>query len=462
MAPVIATETTVDAAYKVSFEWDVELALEDLPEGETILPLKQPAPLVGAWQLSITRGSGETVATVTFEHGELAEGALGSNVKVSGAFFYVLDGEKQRICRYTWGQGAESDGTRQPEQDGEGATYTGFDLPVRRWELDRVARLSDGDFDPKTHRQFVCTLRVEQKYAPSDESPASPDQMTLQAGRMAELHRQQLPHDVRLYFPHAHPEGAELWANSDVLSQTSSYLKTLLNSDFAESTPRRAKRARTDTTAEVKDAPPPAMKDFADSDDEADAFLFSKKPPQLESPSGADEVPYRQVTITQTAFSTYHAVLVYLQTGSLHYAPLSSSRLPLDAKAQSSRHDSFVRAYDKNPSLPLPISPKSAYRLAHLLRLSALQTECLDLFKHCLSISGVALELFSDMSIAYDDYRRILINFVLRNLDAVRKSASWKAETARMKQEDPANAASILLELFEAQEADSDKSDDEN
>ncbi|GAA5849537.1 hypothetical protein JCM8547_000488 [Rhodosporidiobolus lusitaniae] len=179
------------------------------------------------------------------------------------------------------------------------------------------------------------------------------------ARRMAGIILERLTHDVRLFFPHAHENGAEL-------------------SGLVETVPHRSKRARTDGVIEQV-ALPPAEKDFEDSDDETDTFLFSKRPPTLDDSSERQDYLYRQISNPQTAFSTDSATLLYLQTCYISFLPLTSSGSP------ESRIEYLDKAFADNPSLPLPVSPKSVYRLAHLLSLDDLQNLALTAFKNSLS-----------------------------------------------------------------------------
>jgi hypothetical protein len=280
--------------------------------------------------------------------------------------------------------------------------------------------------------------------------PASPSYPPLLTISSVGLNLEQTPHDVRLFLPNSGKDGkgAELWVKSDVLSRASSYFKDLLSSGFAEATPRRSKRSRKSSTAQV-DAPSASQRverDFDDSDDETDDFHFSKQPPHPETSSDADELSYRQITITQTAFTTYRALLVFLHTGFIHFTPLSSS-FP---SRSDSRLDFITSASAKNPALPLPASSKSLYRLAHLLSLDDLQEQSLEALKSSLSVENAAVELFSDASIAYDEMRAVILEFVEDKWKEVRESEAWKDAMARFKaREMDSGAAAVLAEVLE-------------
>ncbi|GAA5888852.1 hypothetical protein JCM6882_002877 [Rhodosporidiobolus microsporus] len=262
------------------------------------------------------------------------------------------------------------------------------------------------------------------------------------------LNLEQLPHDIRLFFPRAHSDGAALWARSDFLARSFPYLKDLLAANFAEFKSRRSKRVRRSGAAEVETPVSAGVeKDFADSDDETDAFLFSKRPPKLEQSSEADEVSYRQVTITQTAFSTYHAILIYLQTGFIHFTPLTSSFPFPDFP---SRTDFLSKSLADKPYLPLPVSPKSAYRLAHLLQLDHLKGRALDAIYFSLSAANVAAELFSDTAIAYDEVRAEIAEVLKANWEVVKETDGWKERVEAIGRDEIQGGAAVLIEMLKA------------
>ncbi|GAA6052087.1 hypothetical protein NBRC10513_002660 [Rhodotorula toruloides] len=213
------------------------------------------------------------------------------------------------------------------------------------------------------------------------------------------------PQNIRLFFPR---HEADLWTDSSFLSRSSPYLKTLLSSDFAESVTH-----------------------------ERDEL----------------QQPYKEIKITKTAFTTYRAVLAYLRTGFIAFAPLSST-FPADADAaKPTRASRIEAAVSSDPSLPYPVSPKSTFRLAHLLELDELQHFCLANFSKQLTVDCAPYELFSDTSICYDAWRKVVLDFIVDNWDAVTSSASWKTETAKVRRDEIQGAAPIMLELLELKAA---------
>ncbi|GAA5888898.1 hypothetical protein JCM6882_002894 [Rhodosporidiobolus microsporus] len=436
----------LDQSYRFIFTWELDF---DLTKDK--FAFRRPSntvPLCGDWSADAVRdGAGVQIG---IDHGgNVPTGLFGQEVEMTLELFWVDSRSAARSVasvRYC--------PVPLPVPSDASGVLSGSALQILPKDWLRSAEKSGAEYKPESHRAYRFVVVMQQRF-PKD----AVKQQAEQAERLAGLHLQQLPHDVRLFFPLAHDDGAELWAKADFLACSSPYLKDLLASDFAESKPRRSKRVRTGggAEAEISEAEVAAVtgdeKDYVDSDDETDDFLFSERPPKLEQSSEADEVSYRQITITQTAFSTYHAVIVYLQTGFIHFAPLTSSFPSPDCLSPDdpSRTDFLSQSFTDKPALPLPVSPKSAYRLAHLLQLDDLQKRSLDTFRSCLSVSNAADELFSDVSVAYDEVREIVVEFVQEHWNEVRQTEGWKERKAAVKgRECTAEVAAIAMEVLEA------------
>ncbi|GAA5899965.1 hypothetical protein JCM8208_005553 [Rhodotorula glutinis] len=121
---------------------------------------------------------------------------------------------------------------------------------------------------------------------------------------------------------------------------------------------------------------------------------------------------YKQVVITATAFSTYEAVLRFLATGYIQFAPLRSSCLAAslpNSTSSTSRADRLRAVAEKDPDDLFPVSPKSTYRLAHLLELERLQRMCLADLAQQLMPTSAAHELFDPASVLYDEWRKVVL-----------------------------------------------------
>lgn len=268
--------------------------------------------------------------------------------------------------------------------------------------------------------------------------PATPANDHLLLG----LNDTQSPHDVRFFFPHVGTEGAELWGRSSTLSIASPYFKTLLNTtDFVESRKKTRKRLRTaeigphgaSEDVDIHSEAEIVRSDFADSDEESDDFLVKKqKLPLVEELDEGSDLPYREIKIPQTAFATYRATLAFLATSHINFAPLSSSFLPSNSSAKQTRLEYLQSVYDELHSRSIPVSPKSVYRLAHLLDMPELVALSLAEVKSCITVENAIVELFSDTSCAYDDVRAMILDFVTENWAAVKDSEALKSMKAKI------------------------------
>ncbi|GAA5825652.1 hypothetical protein JCM11251_000324 [Rhodosporidiobolus azoricus] len=210
--------------------------------------------------------------------------------------------------------------------------------------------------------------------------------------------------DVCLTFP---PSCRTLWASSAMLTEASPWWKTTLGATgFSEGIGVRA--------------PQPLQSQFDDSDDDEEegtedgcvplSRLATPPPsPPLSPLIGFSTLPatssnatsYRTIPITGTSYHTYRCFLVYLLTSQLSFAPLTSTFIsPICTswrEANTARTAALLASSRLNPYLPVPVSPKSMYRLAHFLEMPSLCRFSLDALRRALSVENVAYELFGPM-----------------------------------------------------------------
>ncbi|TFK40638.1 hypothetical protein BDQ12DRAFT_461756 [Crucibulum laeve] len=160
------------------------------------------------------------------------------------------------------------------------------------------------------------------------------------------------------------------------------------------------------------------------------------------------------VVVRDVAYSTYRAILYYIYTDNIVFAPLSStflsarvhpfatpsSSLPstpsenqgqiLSAKrispqANSTTRPEWIREWLKNnPGRPAPCSAKAAYRVAdHLIELK--ERAAKHIFKS-LTVDNIAYEVFSPFSAAFDEIRKVEVNFFLEHWQDIRSSESMR------------------------------------
>ncbi|TBU26008.1 hypothetical protein BD311DRAFT_763462 [Dichomitus squalens] len=174
-----------------------------------------------------------------------------------------------------------------------------------------------------------------------------------------------------------------------------------------------------------------------------------------------------RVVVKDVAYTTYRAVLYYIYTDMITFAPLSStflgpSSLPLGtgphatsvvstpaalssenqlsyvfaranqpseasgvtgslAAASRSRKEWLAEWERNNPSRPRPASAKSVYRLADKLELQDLKERAFHHIVKSLTVENVAHEAFSAFSAAFEDIRKVEVKYMFDHWLEVRK-----------------------------------------
>ncbi|BGP00317.1 hypothetical protein NBRC10513v2_004541 [Rhodotorula toruloides] len=404
----------LEGHFHYTFTVDLELDLTD-PTLDKKFKL-EGVPLAGEWTCVCRRDGVDMVLEVL--HGVLPVAFFGKHVDIVLKVYWrdVYASNFLGLSRFEDGPMPAAN----PQKPGTG--YGGFRIDMSPHILETAATTSSGRFDVKTHRSYRLSMVIHSRGL--ETTPEA--EMLIK--RMPELDLIATPHNIRLFFP-AH--GADLWAESTLLSRSSPYFKMLLPSGFSES----------NTVC------PCATCIFDDSDDETDELYFKKHPPRQDV-RDEPQCTHKEIKITETAFTTYRAVLAFLRTGFIAFAPLSSTLLsssPADAPTRASRIEAVVST---DPTLPYPVSPKSTFRLAHLLELDNLQELCLANLAKQLTVDCAAVELFST-SVRYDDWRKVVLDFVADNCDAVTASSAWAEVTEKVKRDEIRGSGPIMLELFE-------------
>ncbi|KAL8281457.1 hypothetical protein RQP46_006141 [Phenoliferia psychrophenolica] len=211
------------------------------------------------------------------------------------------------------------------------------------------------------------------------------------------------PNDVRFYFPKTE---SELWANSGVLSDASPYFKALLKSEFQEG--RFLTSAARREGANGKGKRKASELDVGEDGDgvDSDAETDNSHPPTRVGAESDALNPFHQIEITSASHTTYAALLGYLYTSHVSFAPLRSS-------------SSTLRFVPSTTSLPHPVSPKSLYRLSHFVGVPALSKLCLDRIRESLTVDNVAKELFGETPRLYPDVKEVMLTFAAANWNLV-------------------------------------------
>ncbi|EPS98449.1 hypothetical protein FOMPIDRAFT_1031468 [Fomitopsis schrenkii] len=181
-------------------------------------------------------------------------------------------------------------------------------------------------------------------------------------------------------------------------------------------------------------------------------------PPNLPVPGPAKT----QVIVRDAAYATYRAVLYYIYTDTITFAPLSSTFLasaattpntvapapgtpssesqasaftqrPNHQKAESattigsvpprSRRE-WIAQWERNNATgkPRPCSAKAVYRLSDKLDLQDLKQRAFQHIVRSLTVANVAYEVFSTFSAAFEDVRKVQVRFFLDHWNEIRVS----------------------------------------
>ncbi|GAA5879551.1 hypothetical protein JCM8547_003103 [Rhodosporidiobolus lusitaniae] len=160
----------------------------------------------------------------------------------------------------------------------------------------------------------------------------------------------------------------------------------------------------------------PAAYAFEESDDEGDEMEDEVKKDDVSSIS-SDNLLLKTITVTDTPYSTYLAVLVWLQSGHIVLSPLLSSfsSAPPRQDPRSARRAAVSSLTSNFPLLPPFVSPKSVFRLAHLLELDSLTSLALANLLSQLTPQNAAYELYSELALGYDVMRGVVLDYVVEN-----------------------------------------------
>ena len=191
--------------------------------------------------------------------------------------------------------------------------------------------------------------------------------------------------NVTFTFPHGDPR--TLYSNSDLLSTASPYFKTLFDSGFSEETSQALP-----TPVEAPLNTRPRTRPFHDSDDERDEA-------NLCAPPSTPKATYR-IEVTESSYITYQAVLHWIHTGLIQFAPLTSMRPPPPPSAIPAA---------------LLTSPKSVYRLADFLDLPALKALALAAILSQITATNAIVELTSSVSALYEPLQAALLDYTALN-----------------------------------------------
>ncbi|KLO05686.1 hypothetical protein SCHPADRAFT_839051 [Schizopora paradoxa] len=170
------------------------------------------------------------------------------------------------------------------------------------------------------------------------------------------------------------------------------------------------------------------------------------------------------VVVSDVAYATYRAVLYYLYTDNIVFAPLSSSfnagalrpgspaseSAPpkMQSEEQNAQGGGAIRASQSetegsnfglstrrawikdwelnNPGRIPPCSAKAVYKIADKLDLAELKSRAFQHICKSMTVSNVPFEMFSSFSAAFEDVRKMQVSYFLDNWNAIRSAESMK------------------------------------
>ncbi|KAL7344291.1 hypothetical protein BJY59DRAFT_758992, partial [Rhodotorula toruloides] len=191
------------------------------------------------------------------------------------------------------------------------------------------------------------------------------------------------PHDVCIDFPHV---GLQLWGNQKRLSKQSPYLKVLLRNKEIET-----------STVHPPILPPPdwAWNWYAgDSDDERDIpYVHRGLPGQKRSIGYMRKM--KMVRIDDSAYSTFLAVLVWMETGLIFFAPITPEPRP--------------------PITHQPLPLQMVFRLAKQFQLEDLAEQAMARLLAQITPQNALLQLYALSSQQHAEIIDNLVEYVVEN-----------------------------------------------
>ncbi|GAA5890596.1 hypothetical protein JCM8208_004927 [Rhodotorula glutinis] len=445
VAPVVPKiSAAVDAGFDVRIVADLELDLND-PALEACLCLDK-VPLPGRWSVQVQAKA----QYIRFEisHGVLSKSAHGTATCVEIELAWKDAGSFRCMHKVVTPVGAAP-----RVQPGTRKRCNGYFLDLTSQHIATVQQESSGSFDPTVQRKYRLTFEIRQ------DRRRPPQGAYAFAIRAPDSAAKALPHDVRLFFPGTEDRAdAELWTTERFLTASSTYFLNLFRSGLAETVTIGNKRARIGRSPDELVSQRLSLKPLdkhveEDSDRETDVLLFQGKlgEPSPKPHDALEDVgfPHKQVTIEQASYTTYRAVLLWLSTGYIQFASLSSS-YAVTPDLDHARTSALRALHQVDTSLPVAASPKSVYRLAHILELDELEVVAMRFFHdECLTTDTATVELFSELARDHSPWRTSIIDWILAHWDEVRVSEAWVEMKRRVACDELEGAGLIFLELTE-------------
>ncbi|EJD41831.1 hypothetical protein AURDEDRAFT_186281 [Auricularia subglabra TFB-10046 SS5] len=185
-----------------------------------------------------------------------------------------------------------------------------------------------------------------------------------------------------------------------------------------------------------------------DDDEEGASMVLPQLPPsppplapplppvpetQLQSRANPNKA-MTSVVVRDSAYSTYRALLYYLYTDMIIFAPLSSSFTPASAPSAGAAEPTTRRQWiytwsAQHPDLAQSVSPcsaKSMYRLADKLNMPELKARAFDHIVGSLNVHNIVDEVFGVFAATFGEVRKVEMEFFLAHWAEIRSSDAMR------------------------------------
>ncbi|WAQ92108.1 hypothetical protein PtA15_16A13 [Puccinia triticina] len=156
-----------------------------------------------------------------------------------------------------------------------------------------------------------------------------------------------------------------------------------------------------------------------------------------------------EIEVTDAAYTTFKALLYFLYTDSISFAPLSSTYHCLKDEALEAgvpfcypsrkaygnaviAKAAFIGSGGQTAPSGSAVDPslvcsaKAIYRLADKLNLTELKSRAFEHITRSLTVQNIPMEVFSSFTSAYEEIRKIEVNYMLTHWNEVRDGRSMK------------------------------------
>ncbi|KAJ3485441.1 hypothetical protein NLI96_g4967 [Meripilus lineatus] len=182
-----------------------------------------------------------------------------------------------------------------------------------------------------------------------------------------------------------------------------------------------------------------------DVDANKKAIIVNKQSEEgLAKLEAAEADPHRSIlTVVVKGYSqvTFEALLYYLYTGDVEFAPLKSE----GEEARKRLIEDYTTRY---PFRPRPCSCKSMYRLASQLKVEHLQALALQHLKRQLKTTTIVHEIFSPLTARCADVRTLEMDILLEHWDRIEDSKEFQDKLEDLTSGRYPDRGKVLAEIF--------------